>query len=66
MMESWELEPQIEILTVRCNHIEQGQQNMNELAKRFARDMAMMSGQIERLEDEIKKLEKVIEDVQTQ
>ena len=65
-MESWELKPQIEILTVRCNHIEQGQQNMNELAKRFARDMAMMSGQIERLEDEIKKLEKVIEDVQTQ
>ena len=65
-MESWELKPQIEILTVRCNHIEQGQQNMQELAKKFARDMAMMSGQIETLKDEIKRLNERIEKVESE
>ena len=64
-MESWEYEHQIEILKVRCNHIEQKEKDMQELAKTFARNMAMMSGQIESMKDEIKKLEKRIEKVES-
>ena len=70
-MESWELEHHVEFLKVRCNHIEQSEKDMQELAKKFARDMAMMSGQIESLKDEISRLneridkhENVIENVQ--
>ena len=64
-MESWEYEHQIEILTVRCNHIEQKEKDMKELAKTFARNMAMMSGQIERMTNEIQQLEKRIEKVES-
>ena len=64
-MESWEYEHQIEILTVRCNHIEQKEKDMKELAKTFARNMAMMSGQIERMTNEIQQLEKRIEMVES-
>ena len=64
-MESWELEPQIEILKVRCNNLEKSEQNIYEMAKKFARDMAMMSGQIESLKDEIKRLNERIEKVES-
>lgn len=64
-MESWELEHQIEFLKVRCKHLEQSGKDMQELAKKFARDMAIMSGQIETLKDEIKKLEDRIEKVES-
>ena len=64
-MESWELEHHVEFLKVRCNHIEQSEKDMQELAKKFARDMAMMSGQIETLKNEIKKLEDRIEKVES-
>ena len=71
-MESWELEHHIEILKVRCKHLEKRENDILEIVKTFAGNMAMMSGQIESLEKEIKrlderidKLEKVIENVQT-
>ena len=71
-MESWELEHHIEILKVRCKHLEKRETDILEIVKTFAGNMAMMSGQIESLEKEIKrlneridKLEKVIENVQT-
>lgn len=69
-MESWELEHHIEILKVRCKHLEKRENDILEIVKTFAGNMAMMSGQIESLEKEIKrlneridKLEKVIENV---
>ena len=68
-MESWELEHHIEILKVRCKHLEKRETDILEIVKTFAGNMAMMSGQIESLENEIKRLneriEKVIENVQT-
>ena len=65
MMETWEYEHQIEILKVRCKHLEKQEQNILEIVKTFAGNMAMMSGQIETMKDEIKKLEKRIEKVES-
>ena len=64
-MESWELEHHIEILKVRCKHLEKRENDILEIVKTFAGNMAMMSGQIETLKDEIKKLEDRIEKVES-
>ncbi len=64
-MESWELESQIEILKVRCKHLEKKENDILEIVKTFAGNMAMMSGQIESLEKEIKRLNERIEKVES-
>ena len=64
-MESWELEQNIEILKVRCNYIDNREQDMIDLAKSITYALTMMTGQIERMQKDIKNLEKRIEKVES-